>query len=1069
MTNVRLVFPVGATTAELTVDCAGTLLSTSYTAPPTTVNAPTGCASSPVSVSGTYTGGDGDGNATIAENAQARLGVRGTLNNTVDQSDVANGVLNCADGTATSSIDGVGSAVGSACATLAVLDAFSSVNGVKSSQLPTILPGLPRQFNLSFTNRGTIPATNVVLVDPVDPAAASNSFNQVRLASLTFPANPAATVELYDPTVSAYVPFDEGDAALLERALGFRITVPSLAAGATYATTFNVILRDGVPAGTAFQNCAGVGSDSQPIRSFCAPPITVQAVSAGASLQKSMVPAQSVRPQAGLPGTPIQLKLATQNTGTQFLRQLVMTDNDPDFYDAVNVVGPLRVNFPPGADRVRVDLCTSGCATEADFTIGTVSGSQTPPLPAVPLADVRGFRVTFTAVPVDTPTNPADEYRIGPGTNFPTTGACTGASVCLTVVPRVDLRSAPGTAVPDTISNTATGGYESRSQTPGTLAPIPATEATHTFTDGTAALRFSKSPDRSVRPGEGIPFFLNTTNTGTGAIPGLSIVEPLPAQLDFAPLDPAAPYEISYTLPVGAPEPPEVVFTPTVDPDTGRVTSVRFDFPGWDFVPSSVVSVGVRTVLAPGVAAGSQIENRAGATGARPDITCVTSGVLRPGQVVDDPAYGDGRYCTSGAVVTVLAGNAFRTEKWVAGDPDLQFLNTLTGEVVPLDDPACPRLIVQGQQFTRYPCVARVKPGQGFDFYLQLTNAGTNPATEVRVVDVFPHAGDTGVLLTGDQRGTEWAERPTLLGPVTVAGAGDLAASYTDGPSPVCTTDLSRPPVACAPTDWPLPDYDPTATGFRAILTFPSLLAPGASSGLRFRMAAPPTPTDPAQNEIAWNSFAHTEFFQQANGIVQLPPTEPIKTGVALVYGDLVISKQVTGDTNGVDYGPFGFAYRCTVTPEAPGGTTGPPVIAREGTLELATGAQSTVADLPAGAQCKVWETDSGGLDSSADGEANAQTLDIGDGSTSTAVGVTVTNSVPEVPPTTPSSPSTPPSSPGGSSGSGPSVVRPTGVGGAEGLGSTGVDVRAPVTLAVMLIVAGAAGVLSTRRRTRRH
>ena len=43
--------------------------------------------------------------------------------------------------------------------------------------------------------------------------------------------------------------------------------------------------------------------------------------------------------------------------------------------------------------------------------------------------------------------------------------------------------------------------------------------------------------------------------------------------------------------------------------------------------------------------------------------------------------------------------------------------------------------------FTRYPCVARVAPGQGFDFYLRMTNAGTNPATEIRVVDVFPHSG----------------------------------------------------------------------------------------------------------------------------------------------------------------------------------------------------------------------------------------------------------------------------------------------------------------------------------------
>ena len=128
----------------------------------------------------------------------------------------------------------------------------------------------------------------------------------------------------------------------------------------------------------------------------------------------------------------------------------------------------------------------------------------------------------------------------------------------------------------------------------------------------------------------------------------------------------------------------------------------------------------------------------------------------------------------------------------------------LTGELLPLEDPSCPRLDVDGQVFTRYPCVARVAPGQGFDFYLRLTNSGTNPATEVRLVDVFPAPGDTGVILTGEQRGTEWEQAPTLLGPVSLAGPGQLAASYTTAHTPVCT-DRPEPP-----TDWRAADaWDP--------------------------------------------------------------------------------------------------------------------------------------------------------------------------------------------------------------------------------------------------------------------
>ena len=111
-----------------------------------------------------------------------------------------------------------------------------------------------------------------------------------------------------------------------------------------------------------------------------------------------------------------------------------------------------------------------------------------------------------------------------------------------------------------------------------------------------------------------------------------------------------------------------------------------------------------------------------------------------------------------------MAGNAFRTEKWVAGDDSLGWMNSLTKELVPLEDPGCPRLDVDGQLFTRYPCVARVTPGQGFDFYLRLTNAGTNPATEVRVVDVFPAPGDTGVILTGESAKPSGQQAPPCSG-----------------------------------------------------------------------------------------------------------------------------------------------------------------------------------------------------------------------------------------------------------------------------------------------------------------
>ena len=546
----RIVFPAGADDAVAVITCSDTDIRTlTFTAPPTTVDIPTPCPDGDYqSITVTFTGTDVNGEGKIAQNATATLGIQGRLNDLVTDDDVNNGgVSNCASGTATSTGNGIGSAAGNACANVAVQPAFAQLNGIKRGELPTILPGLPRRFDLSFKNNGTIPATGVVLADPADPTSPSNPFLTIRLGSLTLPASPAATAEVYDGVAGAYVPYDAGDAALLERALGFRVTVAAIAPAQNYALNAQVFLRDGIAEGTTLQNCAGIGSDSQPLTSFCAPRTTVLAQSDGAAIQKSIVPASSVRPQPGLPGQNIQVKFAAQNTGTLWLKQLVVEDTDAAFFDSVDVRAsdPIRVNFPPSANRVRVDACTGACGP-ADFVTGTPTASQSPPLP-IAAADVRGIRVTFLT---------ADgSFTIKPGTNFPATGLCTGASICLNVSPRAELRSAPGTPVPDELSDTATGGYETTAQG-GQLAPIPDTSATHSLTTGTAALLFDKGDDIDVAPGTLIPITLTATNSGTGVIPDLQIVDPVPTKLEFSPTNPDNPTRSAIRCRPGRPNHP---------------------------------------------------------------------------------------------------------------------------------------------------------------------------------------------------------------------------------------------------------------------------------------------------------------------------------------------------------------------------------------------------------------------------------------------------------------------------------------------------------------------------------
>ena len=161
-------------------------------------------------------------------------------------------------------------------------------------------------------------------------------------------------------------------------------------------------------------------------------------------------------------------------------------------------------------------------------------------------------------------------------------------------------------------------------------------------------------------------------------------------------------------------------------------------------------------------------------------------------------------------------------------------------------------------------------------------------------------------------------------------------------------------------------------------------------------MAAPADPAD-ATDEVAWNSFAHTDFFQSPGGIVQLPPTEPIKTGVAIVYGGLTIAKTLVdpgGEAAGVE---FVIAFECSVTPEG-----GDPVVVSQGTVTLAGGDRTDVPGVPAGATCLVWEPDTQGLISNAPSRDEALSIDIPiDGTVGSATAEIINTTEEALPPTT--------------------------------------------------------------------
>ncbi len=575
---------------------------------------------------------------------------------------------------------------------------------------------------------------------------------------------------------------------------------------------------------------------------------------------------------------------------------------------------------------------------------------------------MRGLRFTFfDTTPfnqgyVMTPCDGADvscagivEFQVQPRLTLVSTGA-----------PIADTDPCPDPSVSDTVCSplldSATGAFTTR------LHPDPANPATIDevtddlfFVPGTPALDVAKGPENAtVQPGQLATFNLVTTNTGTANLPDVTVADPLPdgVLFDQTYADPVTglPFTVTWSnLPTGYPPPPAPTFATTADPDDStRVGLLRWTFEGWDMPPNASVNILYRYTLEPGVLAGQQITNTMGASSPVDDLACSDP---NDGQVTDGD-FGDGLYCTDPANVTVTAGANFASRKWVAGNPALGWYNVLTGEGVPVGDPACLSLAANGRTYTTNPCIALVNPGEPFHYVLRVQNAGTESALSMTIVDKFPAPGDTGVA--GAVRGTEWATAPTLAGPATYTGPVTGTLQYTTGA-----------PCAAGLPAWPCNDVTWTgvaaagSTGLRLLATFaPSLLPPGGTVDVSFTMTTPIDVPQVSNPTIAWNSIAHSEVTDVGNGQTRpLAPLEPLKVGVATMYGSLQVTKDIGDNPAGLplDDVAFTFAYDCTTAGDTPWPVSGP------GTVTATPTTPGEVTGIPSGSTCTVTETGTNG------------------------------------------------------------------------------------------------------------
>ncbi|MEO2021230.1 MAG: hypothetical protein ABGX05_05335, partial [Pirellulaceae bacterium] len=737
-----------------------------------------------------------------------------------------------------------------------------------------------------------------------------NPFDAVELVrAQTITNNPKSNIYVWDPNSPAtdkYIAYDNATSAQLKRATGVKIALDDpLPVGVTFRAEITVILRDPPPAaGTVIRNCftlqAEANGKTVPDKpgGHCRDVTVVDVPDAAtATLGKNIVPATILRPTPGLPDQKVTVKHTLLNDGPLYLNEIGFTDTDTDFFDAVNFVGNIYVNKPPGANRVKVDVCTGDCQTPT-WIEGTPVNSKTPSIPLnINPSDVNGIRVTFSVN--------GGGFKILKSDKPPTGGQCPNANVCFDVTARETLKSDGTTAIPNPLADTSNGSFESRLG----IAPFPDVNASVNVTQGDPELKIEKTPKKSiVGPGTPQPMNLKITNKGSWPIKNPTVVDPLPKELTLLTDQigtTSYPFEITAQDLPGSYDPlptkdTNLVFVETKDPlDPNRVDKLQWTLgqegvDDWQLPPGASFTIKFFVVLTAGDEANTTIRNTAAAGGSGFQKKFCAQG---NGRVTGSP-FGDGDFCTSSNEIKTLAGQDALGSKWSAADKSLGWYHVEHREYGTVGDPTldCPEFVDNSITYTRYPCVPLVGPGGTIDFLIDILNEGTVPLQSAILVDGFPVRTDTGVLLTTSQRDTEWGSRPTLKGSVQSSPAATI--NYTDiswPQTPLCTAQLTNPANGACPVS----SFDDAAsaqsTAFRASFAFNPELPGGERATLRYQMAAPVTPDAAANTPLAWNSFGYA-------ATADTPfDSEPRKAGVGMLQGGITVTKQVNGPDPGVD------------------------------------------------------------------------------------------------------------------------------------------------------------------------
>ncbi|WP_275001556.1 DUF5979 domain-containing protein [Promicromonospora iranensis] len=804
--------------------------------------------------------------------------------------------------------------------------------------------------------------------------------------TVTLTSDDGSTAELTEAEAEALTPGDLADVVGVEVAFDGRV-----AADATGSMDLTLQLREldrytgepvtvadhsPVPDTAAAQVTDPGGTDDDSPLAWDDAEMVLQQPGIGVEVAKSFDPAQVVEPGTG----PVRMTLSGTPEGPSRTVEMVLTDDEPRFWNQYDFVGFADPTLAEPIQQVRVDAFTGGTFTEGgdgagvtvtggDWVTGTPSATFVLPDGVAP-EDVQGLRFTFTRTDGSIWENPAGPTQDVPMDVERREELRTGGPVLpdLAANPPAPGESEPGVATNE-VDGTTTGADLVVDPDTGELVPVSAAdsaEAQVTYVHAENGVEIVKDfagtvSDGTEAPNAVFPMNITITNTGNRPIVDPVVTDPMPtdaggAQLRLADVD--EPY--SYTLTGAAPDPANGPALPT-DPAevsvdrTGDIENLQFTFP-----EGSVLEVGqtytitVQVQFRVDLPAETVVENTAGVTGDRPWDECVTR--------LDEETGA----CEADADVTSVPAGVLAQSKVVRATND----DELDVIVDPAADPDTECLPDEGGYYA-YPCTPVIAPGHDETWQVRIDNRGNLPITKVVSYDRLPVPGDTGSY-ADSERGSQWQPILTNDPPPELVHAppGAEATFYYTTATDYCMDDIDEPraepvcPTGDPESGWVEltgaegEDLYETITALKAVVTLTeeNPLQPGEFIAFEGTTTTPAVAPEAGNESIAYNSAAASGVVQAPEGPRDMLPTEGTKVGVATATGTLEVVKQVTGE--GADHAPdtFDMEVECTSAIGSWVETQLEPV-----PITVSPDEPATVTNLPYGAECTVTEDPDGG------------------------------------------------------------------------------------------------------------